>query len=104
MGPNTAANIHQEQLSALRITMGYTALIQKLWDVAWDLWHYRNSILHAGNKISEYFCPELLEAQIREEFLRGAPHPLPNHYRHWFSFPTVNHILPKNVALKASFG
>jgi hypothetical protein len=23
-----------------------TALIQKLWDVAWDMWDHRNRVLH----------------------------------------------------------
>jgi hypothetical protein len=31
------------------------ALIQKLWDTAWDLWEQRNGILHEQEKIVSRF-------------------------------------------------
>jgi len=72
------------------------ALVQKLWDVAWDQWNQRNSVLHSGDKISEYFDPDHVEMEIRVEYAMGAPNPLPFHHRRWFAYSTVDQILSKS--------
>ena len=51
--------------------------------------------MHGGDKISEYFDPDILEMEIREEFARAPPHPLPEHHRQWFSYTSVDQILSK---------
>jgi len=46
-----------------------SALIRKLWDLAWDMWDHRNQILHdreEGQAVKER------EQRIREEFAEGS--------------------------------
>jgi hypothetical protein len=43
-------------------------LIQKLWDVAWDMWEHRNGILHDKE---QSIILQNLHNDIREEFARG---------------------------------
>jgi hypothetical protein len=44
-------------------------LIQKLWDVAWDMWEHRNGILHDKE---QSIILQNLQNDIREEFARGS--------------------------------
>ena len=44
------------------------ALIQKLWDVSWDQWQYRNSVLH---DVNEGMLALQRQAEIREQFQLG---------------------------------
>ena len=46
-----------------------SALVQKLWDVAWDQWNHRNGILHDND---ETLSTLLQDRQIREQYLLGA--------------------------------
>ena len=46
-----------------------TALIVKLWDVAWDQWNHRNGVLH--DKDSSIESSQQVQ-QIREQFLLGS--------------------------------
>ena len=63
-----------------------SALIQKLWDISWDMWMFRNNVLHKGNKIEEYHDPESLRAEVIKTFRLGIPRPCPIHYRPWFNY------------------
>jgi len=51
------------------------ALIQKLWDVAWDLWEHRNGFVHAKENVEIREGMALIDDNIRSEFQRG-PHGL----------------------------
>jgi hypothetical protein len=42
-----------------------TALIQKLWDVAWDMWDHRNRVLHQEHSVAR-------DLQIQDEFATGS--------------------------------
>jgi hypothetical protein len=44
------------------------ALIQKLWDIAWDMWEHRNGILHDKD---QSIILTALNNDIRDEFKRG---------------------------------
>ena len=46
-----------------------SALVQKLWDVAWDQWNHRNGILHNND---ENLVNLLQDARIREQFQLGS--------------------------------
>jgi len=62
---------HQEKIwkhaksrkSSLRWT---SALIQKLWDVLWDMWDHRNKELFAGTSIQQQMTHSLVDDQIKE--------------------------------------
>jgi hypothetical protein len=45
------------------------ALIQKLWEVAWNMWEHRNGILHDKEQSIILQC---LNNTIREEFQKGG--------------------------------
>ena len=46
-----------------------TAIIQKLWDVAWDLWEYRNNVVH---KKDDGVLRQQLQHDIREQVTLGS--------------------------------
>jgi hypothetical protein len=46
-----------------------SAIIQKLWNVAWDMWDHQNSILHDSD-INE--AEQQLNREVEEEFTRGS--------------------------------
>ena len=64
------------------------ALIQKMWDIAWDLWEQRNKILH---NVDEGIEIAAMNEEIRELFLVGS-RCVPPYARPLFS-TGVNHIL-----------
>jgi hypothetical protein len=54
-----------------------TALIQKLWDVAWDQWEHHISIVYAKKNAEILHCVVTIDASIRTKFSRGPPNVLP---------------------------
>lgn len=48
-----------------------SALIRKLWDVAWDQWDHRNHVLHETENVVTHDERETTALQIRREFLTG---------------------------------
>jgi hypothetical protein len=48
-----------------------TSLIQKLWDVAWDLWEHRIGIVHAQANAAILYNMTLVDQEIRAHFRRG---------------------------------
>lgn len=52
-----------------------TALIQKLWDIAWDLWEYRNGIVHSKENAEILHNMAETDGSIRTQYHRG-PHGL----------------------------
>ncbi len=55
--------------SSLRWT---AALIQKLWDVAWDMWQHRNKELHAGTESQQQILHSLTNDKIKALYDGGA--------------------------------
>ena len=70
-----------------------SALIRKLWDIAWDLWDHRNKQLHSPGKLDEYEDTDLLNAQTRVEFALGPPPNCPAQYRPHYRYSDVDEIL-----------
>jgi len=68
---------HQEKIwkyaksrkSSLRWT---SSLIQKLWDVLWDMWDHRNKELYAGTEIQQQITHLLVNNQIKALYAGGA--------------------------------
>jgi hypothetical protein len=48
-----------------------TSLIQKLWDIAWDLWEHRIGIVHAQANAANLHNMTLVDQEIRAHFRRG---------------------------------
>jgi len=55
--------------SSLRWT---SALIQKLWDVSWDMWDHRNKELFAGTDIQQQITHSLVNDRIKELYAGGV--------------------------------
>ncbi len=49
-----------------------TALIQKMWDVSWDLWEHRNGIAHTDMTPARIEELHDLRLQAKEEFAKGT--------------------------------
>jgi len=68
---------HQEKMwkieksckSSLRWT---AALIQKLWEVSWDMWDHQNKELHAGTEQQQQIVHSLVNEQIKKLYAGGA--------------------------------
>jgi hypothetical protein len=53
------------------------ALIQKLWNVAWDLWEHRNGgIVHAAENVEILHGMAEIDNEIRAQFQQQGPHGL----------------------------
>ena len=61
------------------------ALIQKLWDTAWDQWNQRNSILHQQVGLDAYQDTTALDHRVRTEYQIGAPPMCPSRCRHLYT-------------------
>ena len=48
-----------------------TALIQKLWNVAWDLWEQRNGIVHDAENAEILHNMAEIDDEIRAQFQQG---------------------------------
>ena len=70
-----------------------SALIRKLWDIAWDIWDHRNSQIHKPGKLDEYEDTELLDADIRTEFALGPPPNCTFRYRPHYRYNNVDEVL-----------
>ena len=49
-----------------------TSIINKFMYVAWDIWNFRNSLLHDKGGVNERATNKELNLQIREEFTIGT--------------------------------
>jgi len=48
------------------------ALIQKLWEVLWDMWDHQNKELHAGTAQQQQILHSRVNKQIKELYTGGA--------------------------------
>jgi hypothetical protein len=69
-----------------------TALIQKLCDIAWDLWEYRNGIIHAKENAEILHNMVATDGNIWAHYLQG-PCGLAQHDHSLFSEPIENILL-----------
>ena len=49
-----------------------TALIKKLWDVAWDMWQHRNDALHKEQNNLKLLGHDTTKIEISDEYKKGA--------------------------------
>jgi len=47
------------------------ALIQKLWDIAWDMWEHQNEALHNGPQAQQLILHSVVDAQVHKLYNRG---------------------------------
>jgi hypothetical protein len=66
-----------------------TALIQKLWDITWDLWEHRNGLVHAKENAETLHNMAETDGEIRAQYLRG-PHGLAQCDHYLFSRPVAD--------------
>ena len=69
--------LHDQYFSTKRWV---STLIQSLWDVAWDQWDYRNSVLHSPKHRPHQLLVQQLDAAISQEYqpnvaIANFPHP-----------------------------
>ncbi len=49
-----------------------SALIQKLWDISWDMWDHRNKELHSGGMEQQQILHLAVDEQIQQAYDSGA--------------------------------
>ena len=74
------------------------ALIQKLWDVAWDQWQHRNHVLH---DVNEGALALQRQSEIKEQFQLGRGSLSGEAWR--LFLPGVAAVLKYNVALQEAW-
>jgi hypothetical protein len=77
------------------------AIILKLTNVSWDMWHHRNGIRHKKDNPRTRKALSLLDQAISEEMALG-PRLLPQSVHHYFASPLAT-ILAKPIAYKRSW-
>ena len=70
-----------------------SALIRKLWDVAWDLWDHRNNQIHSPGQLDAYEDTTALDLSVRAEFALGTPPNLPCRFRYHFRYTHVDEVM-----------
>jgi hypothetical protein len=99
LGWSEAQQRYFEGLGSRRTGLRWlTALIQKLWDIAWDMWDHRNRVLH---ETEHSVAHELQTQQITDQFLLGAAG-LPRKARALFS-KGLQHLLRQQPAYKTAW-
>jgi len=63
-----------------------SVLIQKLWDILWDMWDYHNKELHSGELDQQQILHSAAEDQIGMTYKRGAQQ-LPHNVLHLIHTP-----------------
>ena len=91
--------IYYESIKSRRTSLRWiSALIRKLWEVAWDQWEHRNGILHGNENFVTLDEVESIELQVRREFDTGRG-PLPTTDSHLFK-GTVDRIIKQPLSYK----
>jgi hypothetical protein len=75
-----------------------TALIQKLWNVAWGLWEHRNGIVYDAENAEILNGMAAIDNEIRAQFQQG-PHGLQQRDHGLFTGP-VNGILAASIVYR----
>jgi hypothetical protein len=78
------------------------SLIQKLWDIAWDLWEHRNGILHEKTNLVSDAELHTIDRNIRNSFLHLRSISLPAHDRHLLSI-SLTRLLRKDRSYKSEW-
>ena len=80
---------HQYYLWLQRRTTGrrwLARLIQKIWEIAWDLWRHRHKVMTEANSLATSRLHVALDTDILQAYERYTPNPPPRLAR-WFSRP-----------------
>jgi len=94
---------HQERIwksiksrkSSLRWT---AALIQKMWDISWDMWDHQNKELHEGDTAKQEILHSAVDAQIKKLY-EGGTQQLPRDALNFLQTPKET-VLLYSLALK----
>jgi len=65
-------------------------LLQQLWNTAWDLWRYRNGVIHNSHENAQH---AKLQADVCTEYAKGSAF-LPTQAQHWIQIP-LSQLLKK---------
>ena len=76
-----------------------TALIQKLWEIAWDLWEHRNGVLHERENAITRSMGLQLNQRISRVYVQLLSSPLRFNDKHILSLP-LSSLLKKAVHYK----
>jgi len=76
-----------------------TVLIQKLWDIAWDLWEHRNGIVHEQENLVTRSMGTLLNHRVDQVYEGISSRPVPVYDRHLVHMP-LSKLLNKSVSYK----
>jgi hypothetical protein len=78
------------------------ALIQKLWDVAWDLWEHRNEVLHEKENLVTWSMGIHLNHRVSRVFTDLCSRPLRANDSHLVRLPLYK-LLEHNVSYKTQW-
>lgn len=79
-----------------------SALIQKLWDTAWDLWEHRNGVLHKKENLVTASMGIHLNQRVTRVFIALCSRPLWSNNGHLVRLP-LSQLLETNVNYKAQW-
>jgi len=78
------------------------ALIQKLWDVAWDLWEHQNEVLHEKENLVTWSMGIHLNHRVSRVFMDLCSRPLRANDSHLVRLP-LSKLLERNVSYKTQW-
>ena len=78
------------------------ALIQKMWDTAWDLWEHRNEVLHKKENLVTRSMGLHLNRRVTRVFLDLCSRPLRANDSHLVRLP-LSKLLEHNVSYKTQW-
>jgi hypothetical protein len=79
-----------------------TALIQKMWDTAWDLWEHRNEALHQKENLITRTMGLHLNHRVTRAFMELCSRPLRPNNSYLVRLP-LSKLLERNVSYKAQW-
>ena len=98
---------HQQQYydtnKSLRTGRGWTtAIIQKLWNIAWDMWEHRNGILHDKENLITRSMVAQLNARVSQVYTDFSSQAL-GHNDHHLVHLSLNALLWKDTNYKVTW-
>lgn len=69
----TAHQLYLDQSQSQKSSMKWKSIVQrKIWQIAWEMWEHRNSVLHNNDASTHRIDAEELTSEIRDEHQRGS--------------------------------
>ena len=99
----TAQALHYSSIDSKRSAVKWGAdLIHQLWNMVFQLWHFRNNSLHRSQQIHHLSGMDILKACITREYYTG-PSDLHSTFNGFFSMPLDSLLSKKSTYLKRWF-